>query len=53
MQIVGVNWVMDVVDTIGGCWDGDPDRCTYPTTYHSTGPRVQHVANSYFLANAT
>jgi hypothetical protein len=31
--MVGANWVMDVVDAIGGCWDGDPDRCTYPTAY--------------------
>ena len=30
--MVGSSWVMDVIDTIGGCWDGDPDRCTYPTT---------------------
>jgi hypothetical protein len=29
--MVGASWVMDVIDTIGGCWDGDPDRCTYPT----------------------
>jgi hypothetical protein len=31
--MVGANWVMDVVGAIGGCWDGAPDRCTYPTTY--------------------
>ena len=37
--MVGANWVMDVVDAIGGCWDGDPDRCTYPTTYDLRPPR--------------
>jgi hypothetical protein len=30
--MVGASWVMDVIDTIGSCWDGDPNRCTYPTT---------------------
>jgi hypothetical protein len=29
--LVGVVWVMDVVNAIGVCWDGNPDRCTYPT----------------------
>ena len=29
--LVGVGWVMDVVDAIEIRWDGDPDRCTYPT----------------------
>jgi hypothetical protein len=28
---VEAGWVMDVVDAIGGSWDGDPDRFTYPT----------------------
>ena len=28
---VDAGWVMDVVDAIGGSWDGDPDRFTYPT----------------------
>ena len=37
--MVGANWVMDVVDAIGDCWDGDPDRCTYPTTYDLRPPR--------------
>ena len=29
--LVDVGWVMDVVDAIEIRWDGDPDRCTYPT----------------------
>jgi hypothetical protein len=28
---VEAGWVMDVVDAIGGSWDGNPDRFTYPT----------------------
>jgi hypothetical protein len=28
---VGANRVLDVVHAIGVCWDGDPDRFTYPT----------------------
>jgi len=28
---VNAGWVMDVVNAIGDCSDGDPDRCTYPT----------------------
>jgi hypothetical protein len=28
---VDAGWIMDVVNAIGGCSDGDPDRCTYPT----------------------
>ena len=28
---VDAGWVMDVVNAIGVCWDGDPDRFTYPT----------------------
>jgi hypothetical protein len=29
---IGVRWLMEVVDAIGGCWNGAPDRCTYPTS---------------------
>jgi len=28
---VNAGWVMDVVNAIGDCSDGDPDRSTYPT----------------------
>jgi len=32
---VDVGWVMDVIKAIGDCWNGDPDRCTYPTPLRS------------------
>jgi hypothetical protein len=36
---VDAGWVMDVVDAIGGSWDGDPDRFTYPTGPSPSSPR--------------
>jgi hypothetical protein len=29
--MVDAGWFMDAVNAIGGCSDGDHDRCTYPT----------------------
>jgi len=29
--MVDAGWVMDVVDALGGSWDDNPDRFTYPT----------------------
>ncbi|MFM2012922.1 MAG: hypothetical protein RLZZ396_1706, partial [Planctomycetota bacterium] len=28
---IDAGWFMNVVNAIGDCSDGDPDRCTYPT----------------------
>jgi hypothetical protein len=32
---------MDVVNTIGGCWNGNPDRCTYPTGLRADGKEAR------------
>jgi hypothetical protein len=45
---VDAGWFMDVVNAIGDCSDGDPDRCTYPTRLIDLG-YVGYVKRSWYL----
>jgi len=37
--MVDAGWFMDAVNAIGGCSDGDHDRCTYPTLPSPSSPK--------------
>jgi len=51
--MVGASWVMNVVHAIGDCWDGAPDRCTYPAELSpSAKPRPHHPKSAVAVARS-